>query len=135
VATPTPIPAAPADLRITSVTASSPTTATPGVSFDVMGNANIVNGGPTNNVPARITLTLSSSPACTHNASPVAINHSGMPLNTNVFASRRWTVTCNVTGPVTFTLNVSVAATGAFAGGDPDLSNNSGVSTDSTALQ
>ena len=131
VPTPSPTPAPPADLQVTSVGLSSPTTATRSVSFTVSGNANLVNAGPTDNMPAVITLTLSSSVPCSFNAAPIVVNHSGMPIGQNVFVSRRWTVTCNSAGPVTFTLNASVAPA-AFAGSDPDLSNNAGVATDIT---
>jgi spore coat protein U-like protein len=98
----------------------------------VSGNTNLVNAGPTDNMPAVITLTLSSSVPCSFNATPIVVNHSGMPIGQNVFVSRRWTVTCNSTGPVTFTLNASVSPAAAFAGSDPDLSNNAGVATDIT---
>jgi spore coat protein U-like protein len=83
-------------------------------------------------MPAVITLTLSSSPACSFNSAPIVINHSGMPIGVNVFASRRWTVTCTGTGPHTFTLNAGVSPTAAYAGSDPDLTNNAGVATDIT---
>jgi hypothetical protein len=101
----------------------------------VSGDVTVVNGGPTNNVPAVITLQLSSSVPCTFNAAPITVNHSGIPRFTNVFASRRWTVTCNTAGPVTFTLNASVAPAPTFVGSDPDLTNNSGVASDTTNVQ
>ncbi|MEO7667381.1 MAG: hypothetical protein ABIU97_10165, partial [Dehalococcoidia bacterium] len=109
VPTPSPTPVPPADLRVTSVGLSSPVSATRGVSFTVSGNVNLVNSGPTNNMPAVTTLTLSSSPACSFNSAPILINHSGMPIGMNVFASQRWTVTCSGTGVHTFTLNASVS--------------------------
>jgi hypothetical protein len=117
-----------------TVSVTSPVSVAAGVSFSVNGSANLLNGGPINNVPAAITFTLSGAPGCTFNRAPAIVNNSGLAMGVSIVASRRWTVTCATPGDHQFTLNVSIAPTGMYAGSDPDPSNNSGSGSDTTTV-
>jgi hypothetical protein len=102
------------------------------VRFNVPGNVTIRNDGPLSSIPADVTFSLTTDAGCLISNGTVTVNLSGVPMGSDVFVGRTWSVTCSVAGPHTFTLNVLVTVPPTFAGSDPNVANNSGAASDTT---
>jgi hypothetical protein len=109
-----------------SVGFTPPATGTAGVGFTVSGNVTVRNLGPSAPVLADITFSFAAPADCTISpASPNIVQNRSLPLNSNVFIGRTWTVTCMQPGPHMFGLTVSAAIDSLQPNHDPDLTNNS----------
>jgi hypothetical protein len=114
-----------ADIRVLSVGFAPPAAGTVGVGFRVNGNVTLRNTGPFAPVLSDVTFSLTTPPDCT--VSPVMpdiVQNRSLPLNSNVFIGRSWTVTCTQAGVHSLGLTVSAAIDALQPNHDPDLSNN-----------
>lgn len=112
-----------------------PANATRLVPFSVPGNVTLRNRGTATPVLSDITFSLTTPPDCTVSPpSPDVIQDRSLPLDTNVFIGRSWNVTCTLSGPHTFSLQVTAfpdAVQGFF---DPDTSDDSLAASGSTQV-
>lgn len=130
---PTPAPQ-PADVQVVDASMISPGGTAPlGVQFVLTAGATILNNGPS--TPAIVDTTFTPVLPASCSATTVKIvQDTTLPLGTNVFVSRSWTVTCSQAGTHTFTVNVSVAIDAAQPYVDPNPANNVGSASSATEV-
>jgi hypothetical protein len=99
------------------------------------GNATLRNLGPDGPALGDVSFDLLTPPDCTVSPpSPDIVQNNSLPVNTNVFIGRVWSVTCSQAGSHDFTLQVSVAPDPVQGAFDPDTTNNSASAGGATIL-
>lgn len=134
--TPTPPPALPpADLQVMGVFVNVPSTTTAGVPFAVFSAGGTVrNNGTASTVMADTAFTPTIPADCVATPGAFVVQDRWFPVNTNVFISRSWSVTCSAPGPHAFSMGVNVAIDSTQAFSDPNSANNNGVGGGSTQV-
>jgi hypothetical protein len=133
--TPTPPPALPpADLQVMAVFVNMPSTATAGAQFQLSASVNVRNNGTASTVMADTAFTPAVPADCAATPGAVVVQDRWFPLNTSVFISRFWFVTCTAPGPHTFSMGLNVAIDPTQAFSDPNPANNNGSGGGSTQV-
>jgi hypothetical protein len=131
---PTPTPPPPADVQVVDASVISPAGASIGIQFVLTAGATIFNNGPSTPVIVDTTFTPVLPASCTSTTGVKTVQNTTLPIGTNLFVSRSWTVTCSVAGPQTFTVDVSVAIDAAQPYVDPNPANNVGSASSVTEV-
>ena len=109
-----------------SVGFTPPATGTADVGFQVNGNVTVRNFGPAAPVVSDVTFSLTAAADCTiFPAMPDIVQNRSLPLNSNVFIGKAWTVHVYGAGLHMFGLTVSAVIDSLQPNHDPDLTNNS----------
>ena len=133
--TPTPPPALPpADLQVMGVFVNVPSTTTAGVQFALSAGVTVRNNGTASTVMADTTFTPTIPGDCLATPGAFVVQDRWFPVNTNVFISRSWSVTCANPGPHAFSMGVNVAIDSTQAFSDPNPANNNGAGGGSTQV-